>query len=106
MVHREDIDRYPGTLAELAVEVGDLRYDALAAFLRALADKLAADAASDEDGAGPGWPRPSVAAPRASRPRPRRSSGRGRSPPRECDPRQDDRGSRTAARQPPSTRTT
>jgi hypothetical protein len=44
MVHREDVERYPGTLAQLACEVGDLRYDALAAFLHALAAKL------DEDG--------------------------------------------------------
>jgi len=47
MVHREDIERYPGTLAELAGDVGDLRYDALAAFLRALAAKLAADGDAD-----------------------------------------------------------
>jgi hypothetical protein len=46
-VHRDDIRRYPGTLAELAGELGDLRYDALAAFLHALGDKLAADAAAD-----------------------------------------------------------
>lgn len=57
MVHREQIERYPGTLDELAGEVGDLRYDALAAFLRALADKLAADAAADE-----GRGRPKLAA--------------------------------------------
>jgi hypothetical protein len=53
-MHRENIERFPGTLAELAGEVGDLRYDALAAFLRALSAKLAADAAAD---AGRGRPR-------------------------------------------------
>jgi hypothetical protein len=53
-VHREDIERYPGTLAELAGEVGDLRYDALAVFLRTLAVKLEGDAAAD---AGRGRPR-------------------------------------------------
>jgi hypothetical protein len=37
MVHHEQIERYPGTLEELAVEIADLRYDALASFLRALA---------------------------------------------------------------------
>jgi hypothetical protein len=53
MVHREDIQGYPGSLADLAGEVGDLRYDALAGFLRALADKLASDGAAD---AGRGRP--------------------------------------------------
>jgi hypothetical protein len=47
MVHRENIDGYPGSLADLACAVGDLRYDALAGFLRAPADKLAADSAAD-----------------------------------------------------------
>jgi hypothetical protein len=47
MIHRESIERYPGTLAELADELGDLRYDALALFLRALARKLQADAIVD-----------------------------------------------------------
>ena len=54
MVHREDVGGYRGSLAELAGEVGDLRYDALAGFLRALAKKLAADGAAD---AGRGRPR-------------------------------------------------
>jgi hypothetical protein len=54
MIHREDVERYPGTLSELAAELGDLRYDALAVFLRALAEKLGADAAAD---AGRGRPR-------------------------------------------------
>lgn len=47
MVHRENVDRYPGTLAQLALELGDLRYDALAEFLRTLATKLAADGIGD-----------------------------------------------------------
>jgi hypothetical protein len=47
MIHREIIEHYPGTLAELAGELGDLRYDALAQFLQALARKLEADAAAD-----------------------------------------------------------
>jgi hypothetical protein len=57
-MHRDDIERYPGTLAELAGELGDLRYDALARFLAALAAKLAADAAAD---ASRGRPRLSAA---------------------------------------------
>jgi hypothetical protein len=47
MVHREDLERYPATLAELACELGDLRYDALASFLRSLAAKLEADGNAD-----------------------------------------------------------
>jgi hypothetical protein len=47
MIHRENIERYPGTLRELAVELGDLRYDALASFLHAVAQKLAKDATAD-----------------------------------------------------------
>jgi hypothetical protein len=47
MDHREDVESYPGTLAQLACEVGDLRYDALAAFLHALAAKLYKDGNAD-----------------------------------------------------------
>jgi hypothetical protein len=49
MIHHETIKRYPGTLADLAGELGDLRYDALGLFLRALARKLEADAAADAE---------------------------------------------------------
>jgi hypothetical protein len=47
MIHRKDVARYSGTLTELADDLGDLRYDALSAFLRALAAKLDADGAAD-----------------------------------------------------------
>lgn len=47
MVHREDVDRFPGSLAQLAGEVGDLRYDALASFLQALSAKLKSDGEAD-----------------------------------------------------------
>jgi hypothetical protein len=47
MTHTERVERYPGTLADLAAELGDLRYDALAAFLAALAAKLAGDSTKD-----------------------------------------------------------
>ena len=47
MSHATGIERFPGTLADLANEVGDLRYDALAAFLESLAAKLQADARED-----------------------------------------------------------
>lgn len=49
MIHREEIEKYPGTLTELANELGDLRYDALAVFLRALSEKLEQDADADSD---------------------------------------------------------
>jgi hypothetical protein len=54
VVHRRNIERYPGSLADLAGEVGDLRYDAVAEFVRALAAKLAADGDAD---AGRGRPK-------------------------------------------------
>jgi hypothetical protein len=47
MIHREDVEHYQGTLAQLAKEVGDLRYDALALFLRSLAAKLESDGTAD-----------------------------------------------------------
>jgi hypothetical protein len=47
MIHRDTPDRYAGTLGDLAAELGDFRYDALAEFLRLLAAKLAEDAAKD-----------------------------------------------------------
>jgi hypothetical protein len=48
MAHSERIERYPGSLAELADELGELRYDALAAFLLALAAKLDGDSRADD----------------------------------------------------------
>ena len=47
MTHADHVGRYPGTLAELAEELGNLRYDALAAFLAALAAKLETDSGKD-----------------------------------------------------------
>ncbi|MCI0702131.1 MAG: hypothetical protein L0241_13695 [Planctomycetia bacterium] len=49
MKHVDHIERYPGTLLELAEELGNLRYDALAAFLVALAAKLGTDAVQDTE---------------------------------------------------------
>lgn len=45
--HAVAIAAYPGTLADLATEVGRLRYDAGAHFLRALAAELARQAEGD-----------------------------------------------------------
>jgi hypothetical protein len=47
MQHADRIERYPGALAELADELGDLRYDALASFLAALAEKFEDDSRQD-----------------------------------------------------------
>lgn len=47
MGHPEKVLRYPGTLEELAEDIGNLRYDALANFLEALALKLAKDSEQD-----------------------------------------------------------
>jgi hypothetical protein len=47
MIHRENVERYGGTLPELANDLGDLRYDAVVVFLEALAAKLEEDAAAD-----------------------------------------------------------
>ena len=51
MIHKTDIDQYPHGLANLAKDLGDLRYDALADFLEALSAKIKEDAAKD-DGRG------------------------------------------------------
>ena len=55
--HAVAVERYPGTLADLATEVGRLRYDAGAHFLRALAAELAREAEGDR-----GRGRPKLAA--------------------------------------------
>lgn len=47
MVHRTHIERYLGKLSDLAGDLADLRYDALADFLRTLAARLATDADAD-----------------------------------------------------------
>lgn len=47
MIHLDHVQKYDGSLAELAEDIGNLRYDALADFLRALSDKIASDGAKD-----------------------------------------------------------
>ncbi len=49
MIHKATVEKYPGDLKTLAVELGDLRYDALAHFLQALSDKLREDGQKDAD---------------------------------------------------------
>lgn len=48
MIHHNTIQKYPGSLNELAEDIGDLRYDALADFLALLAAKMHNDAVADE----------------------------------------------------------
>ncbi len=48
MTHRDDVERYPGGLRELAEDLGNMRYDALGRFLDLLAVKMVGDAAQDE----------------------------------------------------------
>ena len=48
MIHRSLPPHYPGDLASLAEEIGNLKYDALAEFLRLLSAKIDGDAAKDQ----------------------------------------------------------
>jgi hypothetical protein len=39
MIHTSEVINYPGSMEELAEEIGNLKYDALARFLELLAKK-------------------------------------------------------------------
>ena len=47
MIHTDTIEKYPGSLQELAAELGDLKYDALAEFLGHLSAKIQLDGDKD-----------------------------------------------------------
>ncbi len=47
MKHARTVNRYTGTPEQLAEDIGNLYYDALAEFLRLFSDKLARDAIAD-----------------------------------------------------------
>lgn len=49
MIHASTLEKYPGSLAELANDLGDLRYDALAEFLAHLSQKLTEDGNQDQE---------------------------------------------------------
>ncbi len=49
MKHRDNIEKYNGSLKELATDIGNLKYDALANFLKLLSDKLAYDSTKDDE---------------------------------------------------------
>ena len=48
MIHKELVEKFDGTMAELAEDIGDLRYDALAEFLHLLAQKIEKDGDKDK----------------------------------------------------------
>lgn len=49
MIHRSTLEKYEGSFQQLAEELGDLRYDALAEFLLHLHEKLTKDSIADEN---------------------------------------------------------
>ena len=48
MIHTSEVINYPGSMEELAEEIGNLKYDALARFLELLANKIETDGKKDE----------------------------------------------------------
>lgn len=48
MIHRSTLENYEGSFHQLAEELGNLRYDALAEFLQLFSEKLAKDSLADE----------------------------------------------------------
>lgn len=48
MQHRDDVKKYSGSLADLAKDIGNMRYDSLAYFLKQLGDDLIRQAAADK----------------------------------------------------------
>jgi len=49
MIHKTQLNSYPGSLAELAEEIGDLRYDALSDFFQLLSQKIEKDGDQDKN---------------------------------------------------------
>lgn len=48
MIHKTTVEKYNGTLTDLAEDLGNLRYDALVDFLQHLSAKIERDAAQDQ----------------------------------------------------------
>lgn len=48
MIHKDNIEKYDGSLKQLAEDLGNLKYDALADFLHLLADKINQDSLTDK----------------------------------------------------------
>lgn len=49
MLHKDEVENYSGTMQELAEEVGNLKYDALANFLDLLSQKIENDGMKDAE---------------------------------------------------------
>jgi len=49
MIHETTVKKYQGNLKDLSINIGDLRYDALADFLKLLSDKIQSDAHKDKE---------------------------------------------------------
>ena len=49
MIHKTTVEKYQGTLKELARDIGDLRYDALNEFLVELGEKIIDDGIKDKN---------------------------------------------------------
>ncbi len=50
MKHLDHVEKYPGSLEDLAEDAGSMRYDSLADFLRYLGDDLMGQAEADKKG--------------------------------------------------------
>ena len=48
MIHKDQVEKYEGTMSQLANDIGDLKYDALAGFLDLLAKKIELDGDKDK----------------------------------------------------------
>ncbi len=47
MVHTDNVEDYEGSLEDLAIDIGNLKYDALAKFLKLLSYKIEVDSIKD-----------------------------------------------------------
>lgn len=49
MIHQTTVEKYQGTLNDLATDIGDLRYDTLSEFLELLSQKIRKDGDKDQE---------------------------------------------------------
>lgn len=47
LIHKTEVEKYSGSLEELAIDIGNLRYDALEQFFMYLHEKISSDAFKD-----------------------------------------------------------
>ena len=48
MLHKDQVEKYDGSISQLANDIGDLKYDTLAEFLKLLAKKIQEDGDKDQ----------------------------------------------------------